>query len=187
MAMERWDPFSDLMNRMMGDWYFRPWRSGTSLGYSLPIDVCETEEEFIIRAAAPGVRPEDLDVSVKEDVLTIRGEMVAPDWMRSESPQASQAGGGQNQSQGQQSVQSRQRGHTGGVHCWVQEIPTGHFTRSITLPTPVNGNNARAEFDNGMLTLHLPKVEEARPRRIHIQTASGRQLGPGQAPGQTSR
>jgi HSP20 family protein len=203
MAMERWDPFSDLMNRMLGDWYFRPWRSGTNLGYSLPIDVCETENEFIVRAAAPGIRPEDLDVSVKEDVLTIRGEITAPDWMRSEQSQTTQTRGTQTQSQGQmqgqsqgqmsgqpqgqQYGQSRQGMQMQGTHCWLQEIPTGHFTRSVTLPSPVNGTNARAEFDNGMLTLHLPKTEEARPRRIEIQGGAGRQLGSGQTPGQTGR
>ena len=179
MAMERWDPFSDLMSRMMGDWYFRPWRMTREVGgYSLPLDVCETDDEFIIRAAAPGMRPEDLDVSVKEDTLTIRGEMKSPEWMQVEQTQA----GRQASPQGQTTGQPRQQLRGQGTHCWVQEIPYGRFTRSITLPSPVNGSNARAEYDNGMLILHLPKAEEAKPRRIEIRGGAGRQLG--QGPGQ---
>ena len=75
MAMERWDPFSEMVNRMFGERFGRPWQMTTQMGYSLPMDVCEMDDEFLIRASAPGMRPEDLDISVKEDTLTIRGEI----------------------------------------------------------------------------------------------------------------
>lgn len=196
MAIERWDPFSEMMrfrnmvDRMFGEGLTRPWRQAVQMGYTLPVDVCETNDEFLVRAACPGCRPEDLDISVKEDTVTIRGEIREPEWMRREAAQAGQA---QQQQAGQAQPAGGQMRHPSqaGVECWLQEIPYGRFTRSITLPTPINAGNARAEFDNGLLVLHMPKAEEARPRRIEIRpgahqpqqiptsasTASGQQTG----------
>lgn len=178
MALERWDPFTEMVNRMFGERFARPWQFTTQMGYSLPMDVCEMDDEFLIRAAIPGVRPEDLDISVKEDTLTIKGEIMAPEWVRRQEAQTGQ----QQAQQGQQQPQGRQ---AGSYHCWLQEIPYGRFTRSVTLPAGVNGNNARAEFENGLLVLHLPKAEEAKPRRIEVHAGGQRQqLGTGRPQGQ---
>jgi HSP20 family protein len=208
LAIERWDPFGDMLrfrhmiDRMFEEGYGRQRRPGFEhLGYNLPIDVCETGDEYLVRAAVPGVHPQDIDVSVKEDTVTIRGQLREPEWLRRETHQHQATGQptGQTQQTGQQPRTGQYTGQTqqtgqgqgysyAGTECWLQEIPYGRFSRTITLPTPINSNNARAEFDNGMLILHLPKTEEARPRRIEVQPGAQRQqigVGTGGTTGQT--
>jgi len=183
LAIERWDPyaemarFQDLINRMFGEAFRLPWRLAPPMGYTLPVDVCEMDDEYLVRAVVPGVRPEDLDISVKEDTVTIRGELKAPEWME---------GGQQPAGQTQQQPTGRARAQRGAT-CWLQEIPYGRFTRTITLPTAINASNAKAEFENGILTLHLPKTEEAKPRRIEVRAGAQRQqIGTG-TEGQTGQ
>jgi len=195
LAIERWDPFREMTSRFFEP-FFRPFERTTSMGYGVPIDVCETNDEYFVQAAIPGVRPEDLDISVKEDTVTIRGELRAPEWLRGEGAESARQPGTQSQQTGQyqgtQQGQSRGQQQMGRTHagaaCWLQEIPYGRFSRSVTLPTPINGNNARADFDNGLLTLHLPKTEEARPRRIEVHAGTHQQqVGTGSTTGQTQR
>jgi HSP20 family protein len=49
----------------------------------------------------------------------------------------------------------------------------GRFERSFTLPRTVNADQVKAQFDNGVLTIHLPKAETAKPRRIAIEAGNG--------------
>lgn len=62
----------------------------------------------------------------------------------------------------------------------VRERRVGSFARSITLPTSVNANNIDARYEDGILTLHLPKAEEAKPKRIQIQAGGGSKVLEGQ-------
>lgn len=81
-ALTRWDPAADfaamrnVMDRLFDQPLNRlPFRSGEDLGTSaLSMDVVETGDTFVIKAAVPGVEPKDVEISVDEDVLTIRGE-----------------------------------------------------------------------------------------------------------------
>ncbi len=50
----------------------------------------------------------------------------------------------------------------------MQEIPTGKFNRTITLPDSLDADKAQAEMKDGILTLHVPKAEEAKPRTIKV-------------------
>jgi HSP20 family protein len=84
MAIERWDPFReaislrDAMNTLLQESFVRPSGMSAQSGYaSLPLDVCETENEFVVKAALPGVKPDDVQVTVHGDTLTIRGESKA--------------------------------------------------------------------------------------------------------------
>lgn len=79
--MVRWDPFAELratMDRLFDEGFSRPWRLLPSLqeqtDWSFPVEVSETENEVEVKAALPGVRPEEVDISVTNDVLTIRAE-----------------------------------------------------------------------------------------------------------------
>jgi HSP20 family protein len=63
-----------------------------------------------------------------------------------------------------------------GQHWYAREIASGQFTRSLSLPFPIDVEKAEADFANGVLTLTLPKTEAAKPKRI--------QVGSGQAQGQ---
>ena len=80
MVLRRWDPFQEL--RQMQENMDRMWRSfGTGGGetgnvenWAIPLDVVQQGDNFIVKASVPGVNPEDIDVSIENDVLTIRGQ-----------------------------------------------------------------------------------------------------------------
>jgi HSP20 family protein len=81
MSIYRWDPFReaislrDAMNSLFQDSFVRPGGAPAQNGVSaLALDVGETENDFVIKAALPGVKPEDVQVTVHGDTLTIRGE-----------------------------------------------------------------------------------------------------------------
>jgi HSP20 family protein len=77
----RWDPFSrslslrDTLDRFFEGGLLRPWlaRDWDAIG-SLAIDLYETDEAFVVKAAAPGIKPEDIEIQVTNNVLTVRGE-----------------------------------------------------------------------------------------------------------------
>ncbi len=79
MTMQRWDPFGDFggtMDRFFEEGLARPWRflRGVEDTLSFPVDVCETENEIEVRALLPGAKPDDIDVSVHDDMLVIKAE-----------------------------------------------------------------------------------------------------------------
>jgi HSP20 family protein len=143
-AFERWgEPFRemvslrDAMNQLLQESFVRPVAAATGHAV-LSVDVAETQNEFVIRAPLPGVKPDEVQITVHGDTVTIRGEAKAED----------EADKGRN---------------------WlVRECRFGPFQRSIGLAAPIDSNNASARFDNGMLTLTLPKAESAKPRQIKI-------------------
>jgi HSP20 family protein len=144
MAIERWDPFReavslrDAMNTLLQESFVRPGGVPAQGGYAtLPLDVSETEGEFVVKAALPGVKPDDVQITVHGDTLTIRGEIKAEEDKK-------------------------------GEHWHLRERRFGAFQRSVSLSTPVDSDKAQAHFENGVLTLTLPKSESARPRQIKI-------------------
>jgi len=81
MAVERWDPFreaislSDAMNSLFRESFVRPSGGSGQNGHAtLPLDVTENENEFVVKASLPGVKPEDVQITVHGDTLTIQGE-----------------------------------------------------------------------------------------------------------------
>ena len=76
----RWDPFGEMltlreaMNSLLEDSYVSP-RSGRSQGVTMPLDVAETRDAFVVEASLPGVNPDDIDIQLLENVLTISGEV----------------------------------------------------------------------------------------------------------------
>jgi HSP20 family protein len=83
MTIERWDPFGemltlrDAMSRLLEDSFVRPSQSmARGMGqFAMPIDLRETDDQFIVEATLPGVKPEDIDVTVHGNQLQIQGEM----------------------------------------------------------------------------------------------------------------
>jgi HSP20 family protein len=91
MAVEYWAPFRDAvslrdaMNALFQDSFVRPANAPAQSAYAaLPLDVCETEHEFVIKAALPGVNPDDVEITVHGDTLTIRGESKADEEKKGE-------------------------------------------------------------------------------------------------------
>jgi HSP20 family protein len=143
MTMSRWDPFREAitlntaMESLLRD-AFVPTRAGNVQVPSIAWNVAEDAEAFWVHAAVPGVQPDQLDVIVNEQSLTIRGEVPAP-----ALPE--------------------------GAQFRLQEWGTQRFERSLQFPVPLNADTVQASYDQGILTLYLPKADTAKPRRIAIQ------------------
>ena len=105
--------------------------------WTLPVDIVETKDNVIVKVSAPGVKPEDMDISVIGDALTLKGEL-----------------------------KSEERFEEGNYV--RKERRYGSFQRTLTLPTSVVADRANAEFENGVLTLTLPKADEAKPKSIKV-------------------
>jgi HSP20 family protein len=90
MAIERWAPFQeaislrDAMNALFQESFVRPAGFPSPDGLGLPLDVCETENAFVVKASVPGARPEDVQITVQGDTLTIRGERKAEEERKGE-------------------------------------------------------------------------------------------------------
>jgi len=175
------------------------------------IDVSETDQEFFIEADLPGVRQEDIDIQVQEGLLTLRAKM-----QQEEQPQGAQSQGTQSQGtqQGTQAQGTREhtprnhdgQGQTGQIQnaqnqsvqradqtgqtprrYYQRERRFGYFERTMSLPANVDEERIRAEFKDGVLTLHIPKQPQAQQgRRISIQNGQqdGRQANATQTSGQ---
>jgi HSP20 family protein len=135
----------EAMDRLFEESFLRPgfFGNGESGAAMLPMDVYETENEVVVKAAVPGVKPEDIEVTVTGDLLTIKGEF------KSESAEKDE----------------QRNWHR-------QERRFGSFSRQVTLPAGVNTDACQADFENGVLTLKLPKAEEAKVKRVQITSKS---------------
>ncbi|MBI2954973.1 MAG: Hsp20/alpha crystallin family protein [Chloroflexi bacterium] len=156
----------DLMNRLFEESFVHPERLLTGIAYQHPMELCEKDDEFIFRMCLPGLKPEDVDITIAQDTLTITGELKQPGWQRQMGQQMEQQTG----SQQQQGQQQGPRGRS--AECLFSEILYGSFTRRVTLPTQIDADKASAEFDNGMLMLHLPKAAAAKPKRLQVKAVA---------------
>ena len=140
-----WQPWNDFMtlrqavDRLFEESFVRPglvWRVVPQDGMiQVPVDIYSTADEVVIRAAVPGVNPDDVEITIEGDTLTIKGEIKAPE----------------------------------DVDYICQEHCYGPFARTFTLNVPVQIDKATAEFENGVLTLTLPKAEEVKPKTIEVK------------------
>jgi HSP20 family protein len=147
--VRRPSPFGELvslrqaMDRLFEDSFVRPtwtargWAFGE--GASLPLDVSRDGNALHVEAALPGVKPEDVQITVENGTLTISAVS------REENTQKNDQG-----------------------EVLVQEIRRGSVSRSITLPTALEPDKANATFDNGVLRLDIPIAETVKPRQIRI-------------------
>jgi HSP20 family protein len=153
-VLMRWEPFEDVvslrdaMDRLFEESFVRPRRAergarnGGSVA-SLPVDVYETDDELVVNARVPGMNPDEVEVTIHGDTVTIRGEL---------------------HSAATDEESKNWKWHT-------HELWHGPLGRTITLPTLVDVDKVEAHFENGLLALRLPKAEEVKPRVIKVQTA----------------
>jgi HSP20 family protein len=147
MAIVRWNPIREAaslreaMDRLFEEhWLPSPldWdRDLTPRTWRLPVDVYSTPEEIVIHAAAPGLKPEDVDITIEGDTLTIRGQL--PHKLEN-------------------------------VDYLFHELPAGEFVRVLSLNVPTDPDKAEARFEDGLLTLTIPKTSAAKPRQIQVRT-----------------
>jgi len=139
----RWEPAREMMtlreamDRLFDDAFTRPLSLRDA--WSVPaIDMFQTDDEIVVKAALPGIKADEVQINITGEVLTLKGEM------KHEEDKKEKA--------------------------WhIHEQRWGSFERSIVLPTDVVPDKAKAEFDNGILTITLPKAEEVKPKVINIK------------------
>jgi HSP20 family protein len=146
MTMQRWEPFREAltlrnaMDRLFEDSFELPagvWIDEVG-GRVLPVDVYQTDENMVLKASLPGFKPEEVEISLTGDTLTIKGEHQEQEEVKEEN-------------------------------YLVKERRYGVYSRTMTLPVEIQSEKAEATFENGVLSLTLPKAEEAKPRQIKIQ------------------
>jgi HSP20 family protein len=146
--VERWDPFRDLMsiqnesNRLFGRTYGGGESATSSTGaWVPPLDVYESGDRFVVAVELPGIEPADVEVSVEDNTLSIKGQR---EFFYKDA-----------------SDESFRR----------IERRYGQFTRTLTLPTTADAEKVTASFDKGVLTIEVPKREEAKPRKITVKAS----------------
>ena len=142
----RWEPFRNLislreaMDQLFEESVVRPgtgWLAPVGEG-RLAVDMYETDDAVVVKSAIPGIKAEDLDISVTGDTLTIKGETKTDEEVKEEN-------------------------------YLYRERRYGSFCRVLSIPVPVVTDKADAEFENGVLTLTLPKAEEVKPKAIKVK------------------
>lgn len=109
-------------------------------GWTPAMDVYEDKDNVYVRAELPGMRKEDIDLSLHEGSLSISGER-------------------KSEEHGQEAEMYR------------AERFFGRFQRTVTLPTPVATDKVKAQYKDGILTVTLPKAEEAKPKHIDVNVS----------------
>lgn len=129
------------MDRLFGA---LPEWGGDNGAWLLPADVRETDDAIEYAIEIPGMRADDIDLTVEKDVLTISGE---------------------------KKFERDEGREEGGYH--VTERRYGRFERSFRVPANVSAEEVTARYENGVLMVRLPRTEESRPRRIRVESGNG--------------
>jgi HSP20 family protein len=107
-------------------------------GWTPALDLHEDKDNFLVKIELPGMKKEDIEVTMHEGSLSISGER-----------------------------KSEQKFE--GADVYRSERYFGHFQRTVTLPAPVAADKIKAQYKDGVLTVTLPKAEEAKPKQIDVQ------------------
>ena len=129
------------INRVFGDVVGRSGEESNLTPWAPSVDIYETENELVVKADLPDVNPQDLDIRVENNILTIRGERKFETKVNEDN--------------------------------YLRiERAYGSFSRSFSLANSVKSEAIKADYQNGVLTLSLPKREEAKPKQIKVQVAA---------------
>jgi len=146
MELQIWDPYRDMrqmeqaMNRMwrgIGNW------PGEMEQWNILIDVVQKPDEIVVKASLPGVKPEEIDITFEDNVLTMKAE--------SSKESETQEGG-----------------------YLIRERSSGTFYRALRLPESVDTEKIHPIYENGVLTISLPKAEEKKKKQIKVSVQDTR-------------
>jgi len=101
------------------------------------LDVYEDKDNFVVHTELPGLKREDIDVSLQDGVLVISGERKTEE------------------KRNEDEIRRQERFY-------------GKFQRTLTLPAPVAADKVKAQYQDGVLTVTVPKAEEAKPKKIDV-------------------
>ena len=142
-TLTRFEPFrgvttlQDQINRLFNEAFDRASDEANLTTWAPAVDIYETEHELVVKADIPEIKPEELDIRVENNILTIRGE-------RKFEKKVSEN------------------------NYLRVERSYGSFSRSFSLANTVNAEAIKADYKNGVLTLSIPKREEAKPKQIKV-------------------
>ena len=142
--LTRWEPMTELatlsgtMDRMFREFFGPTWTNGSgATSYPLPVDVSETEEGYRVRAALPGFKPDQVEVTVSDGVLSIEAK------------------------------RSEDRTEQNGRYL-RREVFSGNYRRQLALPADVKSEDIKADFDDGMLTVQVPRAPKPKPVKVAV-------------------
>jgi HSP20 family protein len=141
-TLTRFQPFTgaavqDEFNRLFDQAFGSRTEDGSITSWAPAVDIHETEHELVVKADLPGVKVEDLDIRVENNILTIRGER-----------------------RFEKKVDEK--------NYLRVERTYGSFSRSFSLANTVNSEGIKADYKDGVLSLVVPKREEAKPKQIKV-------------------
>lgn len=151
MAVTRWNPTRDIervwsdFDRMFNRLTNRDWFNSNDLEtanvgtWNPSVDIMDRENEYVVTAEIPGMKEDDVHISLKDNVLTLRGEK---------------------KSEVEDEEDNR----------YYRERVYGNFQRMFRLDAEVDADNVRAEYEQGILTIHLPKSKETMAKQIPIKS-----------------
>jgi len=147
--LTRWEPTTELstlngtVDRMLRQFFAPMWTNGQSslATYYLPVDVAETENSYRIQATLPGFKPEQVEVTVNDGVLSIEAK-------RSEE-----------KTEGEGRYLRR-------------EVFFGNYRRRLALPADVKPEDVKADFENGVLTVQVPRAPKPQPVKVAVGAGS---------------
>ena len=139
-------PFARFVDRMIETAArdYAPYAEFTDADFALALDVADNDRDYVVTANLPGVKTENIDINLHENVLTISAEI----------------------------KDERKEEQKGAMI--VQERHYGKFARSLRFPTPVNADAVEASYADGVLTLNVPKAQLAGAKRISIKNGNGK-------------
>lgn len=125
----------------------------TNATAAVPLDIFEKDNALFVRASLPGINPEDVEIAVERDLLTLRGETKA-EW------------------------------ETNDAKVYRRESRLGRFARSVRLPEGYALDQAEANFENGVVQVRIPKLEQPNPevKRIPLKMGNAPAIEPGEVP-----
>ncbi len=106
-------------------------------GWTPALDVYEDKDNVYVRVELPGMKKEDIELSLHNGSLSVSGERKSDDAFKN-------------------------------AEVYREERFFGRFQRTVTLPTPVQSDKVKAQYKDGILTVSLPKAEEAKPKHIEL-------------------
>src|SRR5216684_8181432 len=145
-SISRFEPFrttslQEQLNRLFTEAFDRSSDESSITTWAPAVDIYETEHELVVKADLPDIKPEELDIRVENNILTIRGE-------RKFEKKVNES------------------------NYLRVERAYGSFSRSFSLANTVNTDAIKADYRDGVLTLSVPKREEAKPKQIKVNVGS---------------
>jgi HSP20 family protein len=106
-------------------------------GWNPVVDIYDNEDNIVIKAELPGVSKKDIEIDIKDRVLTLKGERSADNEVKEDN-------------------------------YYRRERTYGRFERSFTLPANVDPDKIKADYNDGVLKIEVPKPEDQKPKQITV-------------------